>query len=93
MGVAQGLGHVSQRAERAGALAFGNRPIQPVLLAFVAQELLRELMIAAEVFLLRIGDFAEHADGGQFAIADPAGQDFVLTGRGVESPLAGVGPL
>src|SRR5215813_6784883 len=50
-------------------------------------------MITAEVFLLRIGNFAEHADGGQLAVADAARQDLVLAGCRVESPLAGRGLL
>src|SRR5215469_9615153 len=62
--IAQRLRQFSQTAQRTGTLSLSSRPIQTVVLAFIAHQLLRELVISFEVLLLSIGNLSEHTDCG-----------------------------
>src|SRR5271157_5029617 len=88
-----GIGH--QRADGALGLAFGNLPIESVLLAGVADEFLRVLFdrVAivglAEVLVLRVSQSITHTNGRQLVLANAA-EEYLLHARfGVEVPGAG----
>ena len=82
---------IAKLAERARGLTFRHRPVQTVLLARVAHELLCVLLdlavvSLAEILLLRVGRGFASRDCGQLVLADPARQYLVLAGRGIEIP-------
>src|SRR5271157_6314768 len=82
-----------QRPKRALRLSLWRLPIQSVLLAFVADELLRVLLYAVvmlrKVFGLGAGHRGNYVHRCQFVIADTPGKDLVFSRRGVEVPLPG----
>src|SRR5271157_3391693 len=88
-----GIGH--QRADGALGLAFGNLPIESVLLAGVADEFLRVLFdrVAivglAEVIVLRISQSVTDANGRQLVLTNAAEEDLLHASFGVEVPGAG----
>ena len=84
-----------QRADRALRLSFVSLPVQSVLLAGIADDLLRILLRGVaivsllEVFLLRIRQRLADTNGRALILADAAEENLLQPGLGVEIPLAG----
>jgi hypothetical protein len=89
--ISLGSGIGDQRSERAAGRALGGIPIQAVLLAGIADELLRVLfnvtMLLSEVLGLSVGQCSTDNDGSDFIAADAAPQNLFFSGRTVEVPL------
>src|ERR1700756_1384988 len=67
-------------------------PVQTIVAAFCADQLLRKLVWEAgrrvpEILLFRFDQVLTRILGGKFILADPPEHDFVPTGVGVEIPL------
>src|SRR5664280_3869220 len=90
--LAGGIGY--QGANRALGLPLGNLPIKSVLLAFIANELLRVLvdgiaiMRLLKIIVLSIGQDPTHANGCHLILTDTTEEDFLHSGLAVEIPLA-----
>src|SRR5215472_7459795 len=90
--VALGAGIGGGRSERALRRAWWRFPIESVLLAGIADELLRVLLHAIvllrEVFMLRVDHCRAGSDGCDFVSPDAPGKYLVPSGIDVEVPLA-----
>ena len=80
-----------QRTDGTGGFARGSFPVQAVLFAGIAIDLLRIHMLLAVVglpviFFLRVHQFTANLDCGQFVFANSAIENFLLPGRSVEIP-------
>ena len=77
-----------ERTDRAFRLAWRRCPIEPVLLARVAQDLFGELIFARGVFILPIDEIAQHFDREDLVAADSPEEQLIFCGRRVEDPSA-----
>src|SRR3954470_5741314 len=82
-----------ERTSRARRLTFGRWPIESIVFAGVAHNLLRILFLSsvsrlAGLLLLRFDESLKRIDGVEFIPSDPAVEDLLLTGRRIENPAS-----
>src|SRR6476620_976555 len=83
-------------AERALLVALRDRPVKPVLLAGIADEVLgigaraRAGAVLFGVFILSVDIGKKNLDGVELVAADPPVENFAATLRGIEGPFAGL---
>src|SRR5664279_2859670 len=93
LAVALGSCVLERRPDRALRFALGGRPEEPILLAFVADELLRVLVGGAaivqsiKILVLGVGQGLGHADGGVLILSNAPEQHLFHAGLAVEIPL------
>src|SRR5262245_20356484 len=87
------LGIADQRAERTFGFALRSWPIEAVVSAFGTEEAPRVLQAVAvvvgfRVFALGVLGCAQHFDGRDLILADPAIENFLEAGSRIEAPRA-----